>query len=151
MKGQRPSTHGDGVGDDQEPAAKASTTPSGHIEPAQRIWFHDDGKPMFGPGTLKVLVLVTQTGSLHQAAKKMGMAYSKAWRIVKDAEDHLGYKLLDRQIGGAGGGGATLTPDGQRFVARYAAMRAEAEADLQRLFLKYFGDEPFASPAPGTR
>ena len=59
---------------------------------------------MYGPGTQRLLVLVVQTGSLHQAAKQMGMAYSKAWRIVKDAEDHFGFKLLERQIGGVGGG-----------------------------------------------
>ena len=100
---------------------------------------------MFGPGTLRLLVLVTQTGSLHQAAKDTSMAYSKAWRIVKDAEDHLGVKLLERRVGGVGGGGSALTPHGQRLVASYVAMRAEAEANLHRLFEKYFGDEPFAT------
>ena len=117
-----------------------------HIEPAQRIWFHDGGKPMFGPGTLRLLVLVTQTGSLHEAAKRMGMAYSKAWRIVKEAEDHLGFKLLERRIGGAGGGGSSLTEEARTLVARFVAMRAEADAHLHRLFDKYFGKGPTAAP-----
>jgi molybdate transport system regulatory protein len=132
-------THAEG------PTAESRPALPRHIEPAQRIWLHDGGKPMFGPGTLRLLVLVTQTGSLHQAAKKTGMAYSKAWRIVKEAEDHLGFKLLERQIGGAGGGGSTLTADAQRLVARFVAMRAEAEANLRLLFRKYFGEEPFAA------
>jgi molybdate transport system regulatory protein len=140
MSGDAPTTHSDETSDEVRAARR------GHIAPAQRIWLHDQGEPMFGPGTLTLLTLVAETGSLHKAAKEMGMAYSKAWRIVKDAEDHLGFKLLERQIGGAGGGGSALTTDARRLVAGFAAMRAEADANLRRLFVKYFGEEPFAAP-----
>jgi len=143
-------THGDQPSDESRRAGVTALPGArGRIRAAQRIWLHDDGKPTFGPGTLRLLVLVTQTGSLHQAAKKTGMAYSKAWRIVKNAEEHLDVKLLERHIGGSAGGGSALTPDGQRLVAGFVAMRAEAEQSLQLLFLKYFGDEPFARP-PGA-
>ncbi len=140
MGGEIPATHDDEASDEPLPVRR------GHLAPAQRIWLHDQGEPMFGPGTLRLLVLVGETGSLHRAAKEMGMAYSKAWRIVKDAEDHLGFKLLERQIGGAGGGGSALTTQAQRLVASFATMRAEADANLRRLFEKYFAHEPFAAP-----
>lgn len=137
---------GDPVGDDPQTAVEPLSGGGHHIAPAQRIWLHDGGTPMFGPGALKLLVLVHQTGSLNQAAAKMGMAYSRAWHIVRNAEAHLGMDLLERRVGGAGGGGSTLTADGRRLVAGFAAMRAEAEADLRRLFDKYFSGEPFAAP-----
>ena len=39
----------------------------------------------FGPGTEELLLLVNETGSLHMAAAKMGMSYSKAWKIIRRA------------------------------------------------------------------
>jgi molybdate transport repressor ModE-like protein len=140
MSGEGPKTHGD------ESSDEVRSTRCGHIAPAQRIWFHDQGKPMFGPGPVRLLALVIETGSLHQAAKQMGMAYSKAWRIVKDAEDHFGFKLLERRIGGPDGGGSVLTAEAQRLVAGFGALQAEADANLRRLFEKYFADESFAAP-----
>lgn len=146
MTEEAPETQSAGRVDEAQPAEDSHVVAGrGHVEPAQRIWFQDAGQPMFGPGTLKLLVLITQTGSLLQAAKKMGMAYSKAWRIVREAENHLGVQLIERHAGGSGGGGSALTPDGQRLMVKFVAMRAEAETNLQRLYEKYFGDEPFAA------
>ena len=39
---------------------------------------------MFGRGIASLCIGVRDTGSLNAAAKSMGMAYSKAWRIIKD-------------------------------------------------------------------
>ena len=41
----------------------------------------------FGPGIAQLLERVQVTHSLRQAAANMNMAYSKAWRIVKTAEE----------------------------------------------------------------
>jgi hypothetical protein len=38
------------------------------IRAGHRIFFHEQGEPLFGPGTFEQLVLVHETGSLHQAA-----------------------------------------------------------------------------------
>ena len=46
----------------------------------------------------------------------MGMAYSKAWRIVRSAEEALGCKLLDSTIGGRHGGGAALTEEAEALL-----------------------------------
>lgn len=40
---------------------------------------------------------VERLGSLNKAAADMGMAYSKAWRIVKQAEEGLDVALFLRQ------------------------------------------------------
>ena len=119
------------------------------VNAGHRVFFHEQGEPLFGPGTFDLLVLVDETGSLHQAAKLMGMSYNKAWRAMRQAEDHLGLKLLARRTGGSDGGGSVLTEDGVKLMERFRAFLDEADADLARLYQKYFGDESFAQPAPG--
>ena len=51
---------------------------------------------LFGRGIASLCLGVRETGSLNAAAKGMGMAYSKAWRIIKDTE--AGNKLLDTYL-----------------------------------------------------
>ena len=71
----------------------------------------------FGPGIAALLLRVQELHSLRAAAMSMGMAYSKAWTITKHAERQLGFPLLHSSTGGKGGGGATLTPEGERLLA----------------------------------
>lgn len=121
------------------------------IAPGYRVWLHVDGVQMFGPGMHELLRRVEETGSLHQAAKLMGMSYNKAWRAMRRAEDRLGVKLLERRAGGRDGGGSVLTEEGAQFVERFRAFLDEADADLARLYRKYFGDAPFAQPVDSSR
>jgi len=121
--------------------------PPPRIRAGHRVFFHEHGESLFGPGTFDLLVLVDETGSLHQAAKLMGMSYNKAWRAMRQAEDHLGLKLLKRRTGGPDGGGSVLTEDGVKLMERFRAFLDEADADLARLYQKYFGDASFAQPA----
>lgn len=116
------------------------------VSAGHRVFFHESGEPILGPGTFDLLVLTDETGSLHQAAKIMGMSYNKAWRAMRQAEDHLGIKLLTRRTGGAEGGGSVLTDDGVMLMERFRAFLDEADADLARLYQKHFGDASFAQP-----
>ena len=65
----------------------------------------------FGPGIAVLLQKVQELHSLRAAAMSIGMAYSKAWTILKNAQQHLGFELLHSTTGGKHGGGATLTPE----------------------------------------
>jgi molybdate transport system regulatory protein len=110
------------------------------VHPAQRIWLQEDGVRMFGPGTHELLRLVDDSGSLNQAAKDMGMSYSKAWRIVREVEQRLGIVLFERQTGGPGGGGSRLTDRGRLLLLRFDAFSREADEALEELFERHFGD-----------
>lgn len=92
----------------------------------------------FGNGICKLLELVDLHKSLNIASKEMEMSYSKAFRIVKIAETELGYKLLERSVGGPSGGGSVLTADGHIFLQTYKAFRSEVEVSTQKIFEKYF-------------
>ena len=112
----------------------------GRIAPGHRIWLHVDGVRMFGPGMHELLGHVADTGSLHQAAKLMGMSYTKAWHLLRQTEEHLGLRLVDRQIGGHSGGGSTLTPMGRELVDRFAAFMAGTDEAMDAAFERAFGD-----------
>jgi molybdate transport system regulatory protein len=117
----------------------------GAITPGHRIWLHVDGVRMFGPGTHELLRHVEQTGSLHQAAKLMGMSYTKAWTLLRKTEEHLGWPLVERHVGGATGGGTSLTKMGRDLLQRFDRFVAETEAGMQQAFETSFGD--WSSPA----
>jgi molybdate transport system regulatory protein len=118
------------------------------IRPAQRIWLQDLGTPVFGIGIRELLMRVETTGSLRQAAGEMGLAYSKAWRIVRRAEAHLGIPLLTRQAGGEGGGGSVLSDEARWLVRAFGALLDEARLLLDELYAKHFGPWPPESAAP---
>ena len=100
----------------------------------------DEGQRRFGPGVAALLEEVREKRSLRAAAASMGMAYSKAWRIVRDAEEALGHKLLNSTIGGRHGGGAVLTEEAEALLAAYQALRDEVSAYAQERFQEHFRD-----------
>lgn len=97
----------------------------------------DTGR-IFGPGPAELLGRTRATGSLHAAAAEMGMAYSKATRIIRTAEEGLGYALLERKRGGTAGGGSALTFEAELLLARYNAWRIEASAAADALYEQRF-------------
>ncbi len=98
------------------------------------------GEKCFGPGIAELLKRVDRTRSLRSAAAEMSLAYSKAWRIVKETETALGFKLLDSQTGGKHGGGAVLTQEAQDILSRFDHFTGELRAFAQDAFTKNFGD-----------
>lgn len=92
----------------------------------------------FGPGTVELMGLVRRTGSLSAACKQMGMAYSKAWKMIKNAEADLGFSLMEGIRGGEHGGSTVLTEAGEAFLNRYLAFEQEAGKALDQLFAQHF-------------
>lgn len=95
---------------------------------------------IFGPGIAELLEHVDELHSLRQAAITMGMAYSKAWTIIKNAEQALSFPLLIRAVGGKGGGGAALSPEGRRFLEAYRAFERSVHDYADEAFLELFGE-----------
>ena len=104
-----------------------------------RITFTDDtGIKFFGEGPCRLLRCVEKTGSLRAAAMEMEMAYSKACKILKQAETNLGFSLTTRVTGGKDGGGSVLTPEGKRWLQQYEAYRDACVKANQALYRQYF-------------
>ena len=100
----------------------------------------DEGQRRLGPGVAALLSEVREKRSLRAAAASMGMAYSKAWRIVRDAEEALNCKLLRSTIGGRHGGGAALTEEAEALLTAYQLLRDEVSAFAQERYQEHFRD-----------
>lgn len=98
----------------------------------------DNGTKFFGEGPCRLLRYVEKTGSLRGAAMEMEMAYSKASKLLKQAEETLGFPLTTRTAGGKDGGGSILTPEGKRWLERYEQYRQSCIEANQALFRQYF-------------
>lgn len=100
--------------------------------------YSDDNERCFGPGIATLLSRVREHRSLRAAAISMNMAYSKAWRIIRTAEDIFGCKLLDSTIGGSHGGGAILTPEAEQILSAYESYCAEVQSFAWNQFDEHF-------------
>ena len=117
------------------------------LHPVVRIQLYTDDK-CFGPGIAQLLELVAERKSLRAAAQAMGMAYTKALKILRRAEQALGFALTTRAAGGREGGGSRLTPQGKEWLQRYEAYRDACLAADRRLYLEFFPGERQTAPDP---
>ena len=101
-----------------------------------------------GPGKAKLLESIRDTGSISAAARGMGMSYKRAWVLVDSINRAFTEPAVTAAPGGAGGGGASLTPFGAEVLDRYNRIldRAASNAadDLAALALR-------ASPDAGPK
>lgn len=105
-----------------------------------KVWFEREGKMVFGEGLARLLYDVDSHGSLSAAARVEGISYRHAWGDIKQAEERLGFQLLERQSGGAKGGGAKLTPEAHRLLEGYEILKRKVIRESDDLFKKTIGD-----------
>jgi molybdate transport system regulatory protein len=72
-----------------------------------------------GPGKAKLLESIRDTGSISAAAREMGMSYKRAWVLLDSINQAFTEPIVTAAPGGAGGGGASLTPFGAEVLERY--------------------------------
>ena len=83
-------------------------------------------KQSIGPGKMRLLDAVAETGSISSAGRALGMSYRRAWMLIDDLNSSFRKKVVSTTLGGKEGGGAKLTPFGQELVKRYRAIEASA-------------------------
>ena len=102
-----------------------------------RIFISSDGQPgAFGMGIAELMHGIERHGSLSKSAEEMGMAYSKAWKILRRIENYLGFQLVFRQVGR--GCGSNLTEKGMDFLTRYDSFLDEMNTIAKDCFHKHF-------------
>jgi|SRR5665213_2391651 len=79
-----------------------------------------------GPGKVRLLELIAQTGSIRKAAAGMKMSYRRAWLLLKALRGTFGEALVTTATSGKAGGGARLTPLGLKVVAQYRLLEKAA-------------------------
>ncbi|WP_439527115.1 winged helix-turn-helix domain-containing protein [Pannonibacter sp.] len=137
-----------------DPYAPSSLPPAYHLEEAPdvpwpklrlRLVFGNDA--MLGPGKVELLEFIREEGSIAGAGRRMKMSYKRAWMLVEHLNAAFREPLVDSSRGGAKGGGAQLTPTGERILAEYRKLEdriAEAgssEIDTIRSLLRDMSDQ----------
>lgn len=110
--------------------------PVRNLEVRSKIWLEVDGAPVFGHGREELLRLVQQTGSINAASKEMGIPYRKAWTYIDAMEKRLGFALVNRLKGGAGGGESTLTTQAVALLEKFDLLQKGFKASVNRKFIK---------------
>lgn len=105
------------------------------------IFVNHEGEKFFGEGPAQLLHGIEEQGSLRAAALSMGMAYTKALSIVKNAENALGFPLVIRTTGGKSGGGSILTKQGKEWLEKYEAYRNACLQANSELYMEFFPEQ----------
>ncbi len=97
-------------------------------------------KKLSGDDLFALLDQIETTGSISRAASNLGVSYRYSWGLIQKAESALGLKLVDKQAGGAAGGGTLLTREGRDLLMQYRAFRSEINDQISRYLPADRGD-----------
>lgn len=82
---------------------------------------------------IEILRRIVASGSISQAAREAGVSYKAAWQAIDTLTNLAGVALVERAVGGAGGGGAQVTPAGRQLLAAADALDTARREVLARL------------------
>lgn len=99
-----------------------------------KVWIEIGGLPFLGEGRRNLLRKIDENGSISQSAKDLGISYKKAWSYIRNMEDRLGSTLVEKQVGGKGGGGSRLTQKGKALIEKYDQLLAGTQEAINRSF-----------------
>ena len=94
---------------------------------------------------IDILRLIGESGSISQAARQAKVSYKAAWQAIDTLTNLAGVMLVERAVGGAGGGGAKITEAGRQLLAVAEQL---AESRQQVLAEALAGDLSLALRAP---
>jgi molybdate transport system regulatory protein len=111
------------------------------LTPHANLWIEHDGEVVLSTWRVQLLEAIEATGSISAAAVRMQVQYRRAWERLEEMERGLGVALVERHVGGPGGGGARLTDAGREYVTRFNTFAQGVEALIARLFEQAFTSE----------
>jgi len=106
------------------------------LPPVARLTIRIDlsGHGAIGPGKIRLLEFVGESGSISAAGRAMNMSYRRAWMLIDGLNRCFRTPVVETHFGGARGGGAVLTELGHDLIDRYRTIeRAATKASAQTL------------------
>lgn len=104
-----------------------------------KVWLENTNREsILGDGKFELIDYIDQLGSLKAAADIMEISYRKAWGMLKDAEEKLGFSLVAKQRGGQHGGKSVLTKDGKLLIEAYKELLLEFDEAIYQITKKFF-------------
>lgn len=76
------------------------------------------------PQRIALLQHIAEQGSITRAAKSAGLSYKATWDAIDELNNLAQKPLVERSVGGRGGGGAKLSAEGERVLRLYRRLQA---------------------------
>lgn len=108
------------------------------MQPRYNLWIERDGEVVLSLWRAELLRAIARTGSISAAAEQLDIPYRTAWQKLHEMETRLGQKLVETQTGGQRGGGARLTPAGERYLEQFDRFAHDMERFVADAFAANF-------------
>lgn len=127
----------------------AKTAPKAVDKTSLHLRIDFGGERSIGPGKIRLLELINETGSISAAGRALEMSYRQAWLLVDELNHMFREPVIVAQTGGGGGGGTIVTETGNDIVRLYREMERRAYGastteirSLARLLTPASGQKP---------
>lgn len=91
------------------------------------------GQALGGQSRIDLLNAIATEGSITKAAKAVSLSYKAAWDAIDTMNNLAGEPLVERLVGGKGGGSTRLTARGQQLVSHYQRIAVAHQQFLAEL------------------
>ncbi|HON55989.1 MAG TPA: LysR family transcriptional regulator [bacterium] len=113
------------------------------MQPRLKITICNENKePILGPGPYQLLKNIQKEKSINKVCKNMELSYSKAMRMIHNLENSTNKKILEKIIGGKGGGCTELTDYGKKLLNDYEKfvekLNCTLNEEYKNILSKYF-------------
>jgi len=115
-------------GDEAEPAGAGLQALGEGLQIRAKAWINAGDETFLAYGRIMLLEKIRDCGSISAAARAIGMSYRRAWWHVETMNRLAKRPLVETAVGGKGGGGTLLTPEGEAAVSIYRALDGRAKA-----------------------
>src|SRR6202161_3246981 len=78
-----------------------------------------------GPGKIRLLEAIRDSGSLSQGARNVGMSYRRAWLLVDSLKQSFRAPVTVASTGGKDGGGMLVTEFGDALIKNYRGLERD--------------------------
>lgn len=103
-----------------------------------KIWLEVDGQSFLGDGRYRLLSAVQRNGSISAAARDLGLSYRKVWAQLQAMEESAPFPIMERRIGGKGGGASQLTDEIMALMEQFKTLRQQVNTEADRRFDECF-------------
>jgi len=86
----------------------------------------------------RLILAIEKYQSITSAANELGISYRKAWGMVRDIENNLGFCLAGKKRGGKSGGRTILTAEGMALASAYRDLLVELDQSDKEIIRKFF-------------
>ena len=93
------------------------------LKPVPHLSLDDKKRTVLEEVDALLLRRISETNSLTEAAKLLGISYRNAWDRIRRMESRSGKKILESKTGGVTGGSSRLTPDGMTLFREFRSVR----------------------------